>query len=123
MDPHWSPIMTAEIIPFRRSSRLPVAANGTTREAPLVDIHTSSGNVLAASVALSAACREMAASLALLIAHCESAGSLIAELSDGADTAADVAGAIDEAAVCLSGDVGGAICAVTKAARASATQG
>jgi hypothetical protein len=134
MDPHWSPIMTAEIIPFRRPdpedersaslpapffATLPAPANSTKVEALPVDSHSSGGSVLAASAALSAACREMAASLALLIAHCEAADSLMAELAVGAEVTGNGAGTINDAALCLSHDVAQAMGAVTKAARAA----
>jgi hypothetical protein len=129
--------MTAEIIPFRRPKHeserraalpapffaaLPQPAYTAKIDALPLDIHSSGDSVVAASLALSAACREMAASLAVLIAHCESADSLMAEMANGAEIAATGANAIEEATVCLSHDVARAMGAVTKAARA-ATQG
>lgn len=129
--------MTAEIIPFRRPKHeserraalpvpffaaLPQAANTATIDALPFDIHSSGDSVVAASLALSTACREMAASLAVLIAHCESADSLMAEMANGAEIAATGAQAIEEATVCLGHDVARAMGAVAKAARA-ATQG
>ena len=129
--------MTAEIIPFPRPieeterhgelpvpffATLPQPANSLTFDALPPDAHDAGDGVVAASIALSAACREMAASLAVLIAHCEAADSVMAELADGAQIAADGGKAIGEAATCLGNDVARAVTAVAKAARA-ATQG
>ena len=126
--------MTAEIIPFRRPkhesdrraappapylAKVPQPASIPTTDALPVDIHSSGDSVVAASLALTAACREMAASLALLIAHCESADNLMAEMADGAGVAADGGNAIGEATACLTHDVTRAMDAVSKAARAA----
>jgi hypothetical protein len=127
--------MSADIIPFpsyptpeaKRGSALPVPffarlpkpANGLSFDALPVDAHDVGDTVVAASIALSAACREMAASLAVLIAHCESADSLMAELADGAETTADGSRAIEDATASLNDDVARAVTAVAKAARAA----
>jgi hypothetical protein len=126
--------MTAEIIPFPHATQeaerqsvlplpflaaLPQPANRLTFDALPIDAHDAGDSVVAASIALSVACREMAASLAVLIAHCESADSLMAEVAEGAQTVAGGSQAIEDATVSLNNDVARAVTAVAKAARAA----
>ena len=128
--------MTADIIAFprpiqeteRRSAlpvpfftTLPQPANSLTIDALPVVAYDGGDGVVAATIALSAACREMAKSLAMLIVHCESADAVMAELADGADIAADGSKAMADAAACINRDVALAVNAVAKAAR-TATQ-
>ena len=127
--------MTAQILHFPRPTqeiarraelpvpfiaRLPEPANTLTIDAIPVGTHAAGGTIVDASMALSAACREMAASLAILVAHCESADSLMADVADGADMIAEGGVAIGQAATCLTKDVTRAATAVTTAARACA---
>jgi hypothetical protein len=126
--------MTADIIAFPRPTQeterrsalpvpffatLPQPANSLTIDALPVVAHDTGDGVVAATLALSAACREMAKSLALLIAHCESADAVMAELADGADIAADGSKAMADATTCINSDVALAVNAVAKAARAA----
>jgi X-X-X-Leu-X-X-Gly heptad repeat protein len=126
--------MTAEIIAFSRPTQetkrrsalpvpffatLPQPANSLTIDALPVVAHDAGDGVVAATIALSVACREMAKSLAVLIAHCESADAFMAELADGADIAADGSKAIADGTACINNDVAVAVNAVAKAARAA----
>lgn len=83
--------MTAQIIPFPRPiqdvaiideapfSFSALADPGDTltieAEVPPIDAYRADDRMITAGIALSAACREMATSLALLIAHCEAASA------------------------------------------------
>jgi hypothetical protein len=125
--------MSAQIIPFRRPieeadfiadlpmsfiASLPQPANTLTIDAVPVDVTTGTDTLVTASMALSVACREMAASLAILVAHCEFADGVMTELSDGAQSMAGGGGAIIQAAACLENDIARGAGALAMAARA-----
>jgi hypothetical protein len=112
--------MTAEIITFRRPTRpaapaaalpapfiagLPQPANILTVDAVPVAAHMAGDTIVSASMALSAACREMAASLAILVAHCEAADDFMADIADGAQTIAEGGAAVSQATTCLTKDL------------------
>jgi hypothetical protein len=128
--------MTAQIIPFPT----PIHAVAIIDDAPLpffealptpannlravtvvpVDVHASGATIVTASLALSAACREMATSLSLLVSHCESTEIMMADLSDGAQAIARGGETIGQAASLLGSGVPRASSALALTGKAGA---
>jgi hypothetical protein len=98
--------VTADIISFRSPRLAPATVEGPPlvgRTMPVpgkvlapaaVRDDAPSNGVAGAALMLVAACRELAASLAILGAQCRSADSVMAELGDGAAAIADNARAV-----------------------------
>jgi hypothetical protein len=119
--PFPSPIRGVEIIedaPLPFFEALPTPANNLRAVAVApVDVHASGATVVTASLALSAACREMAASLSMLVSHCESTDSMMTDLSDGAQALAQGGETIDQAAPLLGSGIPRASSALALAER------